>query len=139
VSELERRIQVATDAIHTAFTCGGYEFFVSGSSAILGTISTDVDVVVYAGDFDERVASLACSCLAVSGWDAPATEYSVSLWISFKKNIDGVLVNILLCNSRTVYDQAASALVACKQLAAAGVTVDKQLRVAIHRDIMGEA
>ena len=137
-TELERRIKIAEDAVHAAFIQGSHELFISGSTAINGVVSTDVDVVVYTDDFDYPINSWACRCLVVSGWDVPANEYPVDLWISFKKNIDGVVVNILLCNSRAVYEQAAAALAACKQLAASGVTVDKQTRVAIHRDIMGD-
>jgi len=137
-TELERRIKIAEDAVHAAFIQGSHELFISGSTAINGVVSTDVDVVVYTDDFDYPINSWACSCLAVSGWGVPTAEYPVGLWISFKKTVDDVIVNILLCESRTVYDQAAAALAACKRLAATGV-VDKQRRVDIHRAIMGDA
>jgi hypothetical protein len=131
IPALSRRIEVATTAVYTALTRVNFQEFISGSTAINYCTENDVDVVVRAP------VDAAAKLLFDAGWEG-SCPYPTDLWRSFKKRVEGVVVNILLCTSEDAFLRAKLALKACIMLREAGLLVDKPMRIRVHEAIMGD-
>lgn len=60
-------------------------------------------------------------------------------WTSFKKEIDGVPVNILLTKSVEYFENAKKAVATCLFLKAVGQPVPKHIRCGVHQVIMDDS
>lgn len=132
----KERIAIARKAISDALgvNIDTYRNDVVGSTYIRDNTESDVDILVHTPDID-----LDC---AVFGAD---WEYGGSVgmgndhWMSWKRNVDGVDVNMLLVNDRLYYDQWLTAAEVCRFLHLKGHSIPSCDVHGIHEIIMDDS
>lgn len=111
---------------------------VVGSTYITDAVGRDVDVLVYA-ERDEAQGSV--DAASFGGWDYGGSvgEGTEGKWGSWKRDLDGVAVNLLLCTDLDYFNAWLTAAEVCRLLFLQDGDTGKGIRVAIHNIIMDDS
>ena len=134
------RIAVALQAVADALSAQGYASSASavvGSTYIKGTEDSDVDVLVY-------TPTVSPSEAVFSGWTYGGSGGSIEFdnpdkFGSWKREVGGVVVNLLLTGSEAYYDAWLTAAEVCRFLHLQGVPLTRGTVHGVHEIVMDDS
>lgn len=129
--EVNKRMSIALLAANAALPEVGIEnFVIVGSTYISDCTSGDVDVLC-------TIAIPEPHNVELPGWNyGGSTPLAGDSWCSFKREVDGVDVNILLCGSTEYVAKWLNAAEVCRFLYLRGEIITKAATHGVHAIIM---
>lgn len=137
----ERRIEIAKAAVVNALTdnygwCKGpYELHIVGSTYIRDRTDGDVDILTYHESFD-------VDAMSFSGWlygGSAGLCPDNNKWMSWKKIVNGVEVNMLIVGDKAYRNQWLTAAEVCRFLHLKGVALPSPVVHGVHEIIMDDS
>jgi hypothetical protein len=110
-----------------------------GSLFITGETTTDVDILVYVSAVikDSQVQPVKMQEIDLyddsEDWQLGGSFiHKEQSWSSWKKVFQDCLVNLILCNDETLFDNFVKAAEVCRYLHLSGIRIDKRTRLGVH-------
>jgi hypothetical protein len=138
----EERIAIAKTAVaaalkeHMPNVASEFNLDIVGSTYIADTTDRDVDILVLSPFAD-------IGSLTFSGWDydgscGPCPD-NPDAWMSWKKTVDGVEINMLICSTKAYITAWLTAAEVCRFLHLSGIAVKSAVVHGIHEIIMDDS
>lgn len=137
----ERRIEIAKAAVVNALTDNygwykePYELEIVGSTYISDRVDSDVDVLAYHESFD--IEAMTFSGWAYGGSNGLCPDNDK--WMSWKKHVNGVTVNMLIVNDKAYRNAWLTAAEVCRYLHLKGHAVPACDVHGVHEIIMDDS